>query len=268
MKNILFILTFVSTLIFANDSLEVSKLAKKYLGGKYLWGGETPQGFDCSGYTQYIFKKIGINLPRTAYEQSKIGKRVHGSLKKGDLLFFNTDPSRGIPVTHVGVYLENGKFIHAAGRRAGIIISPLTKKYQRTYLGAKRIIQQEESMTKSIQLPKDFFIAYRKALVAPTKVKLTYNLYSIYKGRYMRESEIKELKQMEKINKDIENRRKNKLLKKIDIESQKKLQKEINQKRVTSIPITYSAKDAEELGAFEERALSEEDAKEAIEESL
>jgi hypothetical protein len=267
MRKLLLILTLISTLILADNIQELTTLAKKYLGGKYIWGGETPNGFDCSGYTQYIFKKVGINLPRTAYEQSKVGKSVTGSLQKGDLLFFNTDPTRGIPITHVGVYLENGNFIHAASRKKGIIISPLANKYQRAYIGAKRILRTEEN-NQVIPLPKDFFIAYQKALVAPTKVKLTYNLYSIYKGQYLRESEIKELKKMEEANRKEIQDNKMKRVKKVDLETQKELLKEINQKRIPSIPITYSAEEAEELGAFEENALSEEDAREAIEESI
>ena len=260
MKKLFFILPLTYILLLADSSQELTTLAKKYLGGKYVWGGETPKGFDCSGYTQYIFKKIGINLPRTAYEQSKIGERVIGSLQKGDLLFFNTDPSRGVPVTHVGVYLEKGKFIHAASQKKGIIISALSKNYQRTYLGARRLLPKEKNEDRMIKLPKNFFIISKKALVAPTKVTLHYDLYRIYKGHYMRESEIKELKQMKENNKIS-------IVKKIDLKKQQELQKEINQKRIPSIPITYSAKEAEELGAFEERALSEEDAKEAIEES-
>ncbi len=260
MKKIFLIIPLTCTILLADISQELTTLAKKYLGGKYVWGGETPKGFDCSGYTQYIFKKIGINLPRTAYEQSKIGERVKGRLHKGDLLFFNTDPSRAIPVTHVGVYLEKGKFIHAASKKRGIIISALSKKYQRTYLGARRVLPKVSNKNKTIELPKNFFIISKKAMVAPTKVTLHYDLYRIYKGHYMRESEIKELKKMEKNNRV-------KIVKKIDLKKQQELQKEINQKRIPSIPITYSAKEAEELGAFEERALSEEDAKEAIEES-
>ncbi|CAA6812325.1 MAG: NLP/P60 family protein, partial [uncultured Sulfurovum sp.] len=96
--------------------------AKKHLGGKYVWGGTHPKGFDCSGYTQYIYKKEGVGIPRTAYAQSKVGKEVSRfRLKKGDLLFFLTDKSRNIPVTHVGIYIGDGNFIHAASKRKGII---------------------------------------------------------------------------------------------------------------------------------------------------
>lgn len=264
MKNIPLILIFSSIFLMGDKQVEISHLAKKYLGGKYVWGGESPSGFDCSGYTQYIFNKIGIKLPRTAYEQSKVGTEVKGSLQKGDLLFFNTDPSRGIPVTHVGVYLEHGKFIHAASKSKGIIISSLTKKYQKTYLGAKRLLQSKKESTKQVQLPKAFFHAYKKALVAPMKTKLNYDLYRIYKGQYLRESQIKELKRMES-NQEKNNKT---ILKAIDKKAQHLLKEKIDKERLASIKITYSAQDAEELGAFEERALSEKDALAAIDESL
>jgi len=132
----------------AQSALEYNKEnlllnAKKHLGGKYVWGGTHPKGFDCSGYTQYIYKKEGVDIPRTAYEQSKVGKEVSRyDLKKGDLLFFLTDKSRGIPVTHVGMYIGDGKFIHAASKRQGIIISSLEKsRYGSLFVKATRIIK-------------------------------------------------------------------------------------------------------------------------------
>ena len=171
-----------------NTSKEIEVLAKKYLGGKYTWGGTTPEkGMDCSGYTKFIFNKVGVKLPRTAWEQSKVGKDVVGTLKKGDLLFFNTDPKRGIPVTHVGVYLEDGKFIHAANTKEGIIISPLEGFYKKTYLGAKRVL----SNSKSLVYNKDFFNPILKnALLAQTKIAIDYDPLIIYQGKYMRQSQI------------------------------------------------------------------------------
>ncbi len=117
--------------------------AKQYLGGKYVWGGTKPEGFDCSGYVKYLYEKEGVALPRTAYEQSKVGEYVsRDELKKGDLLFFLTDKRRKIPITHVGMYIGDDKFIHAASRKKGIIISSLSKsKYGKIYVKAKRIIQ-------------------------------------------------------------------------------------------------------------------------------
>ena len=125
-----------------NEQEALLKYAKYFQGGKYKWGGTTPEGFDCSGYVQYLFKKHGINLPRTALSQSKIGTPVlPDQLQKGDLVFFLTDKKRGLPVTHVGIYLGNGEFIHAASRKKGIIISPLDYgRYSKCYVGARRVL--------------------------------------------------------------------------------------------------------------------------------
>lgn len=126
------------------DRKKLLEDAKYFKGGKYVWGGTTPQGFDCSGYVQYLYKKHNVNLPRTAYAQSKRGEAVHiNDLQKGDLLFFLTDKKRGIPVTHVGIYLGNGKFIHAASKKKGIIISPVHHGfYAKKFVSAKRVINK------------------------------------------------------------------------------------------------------------------------------
>jgi cell wall-associated NlpC family hydrolase len=130
--------------ISALDQQKLLEDAKYYKGGKYVWGGTTPEGFDCSGYVQYLYKKHNINLPRTAWAQSKKGIDVpKDQLQKGDLLFFLTDKKRGIPVTHVGIYIGEGKFIHAASKEKGIIISPITHgSYARTFVSAKRVTPQ------------------------------------------------------------------------------------------------------------------------------
>ena len=126
------------------DRKQLLKDAKYYKGGKYVWGGTTPQGFDCSGYVQYLYKKHNIHLPRTAWAQSQKGTAVDkNDLKKGDLLFFLTDKKRGIPVTHVGIYLGDGKFIHAASKKKGIIISPIDHGYYaKKFVSAKRVLQK------------------------------------------------------------------------------------------------------------------------------
>ena len=126
------------------DKQKLLEDAKYFKGGKYVWGGTTPEGFDCSGYVQYLYKKHNINLPRTAWEQSKKGHLVNmDNLQKGDLLFFLTDKKRGIPITHVGIYIGNGNFIHAASKDKGIIISPLTHgSYAKTFVSARRVVQK------------------------------------------------------------------------------------------------------------------------------
>jgi len=125
------------------DKSQMLENAKDHLGENYVWGGTTPNAFDCSGYMQYLYKKEGVELPRTAYAQSKVGKKISRfKVKKGDLLFFLTDKSRGIPVTHVGMYLGNDKFIHAASKKKGIIISSFSKsRYALLFVKATRIIK-------------------------------------------------------------------------------------------------------------------------------
>ena len=89
--------------------LKVVDTAKKYLGLPYLYGGTSPStGFDCSGFTQYAYQQAGITIPRVSYEQAKSGISVPRSqLRIGDLVAFNS------PVSHVGIYIGNGKFIHS-----------------------------------------------------------------------------------------------------------------------------------------------------------
>ncbi len=124
------------------DKAQLIKDANYFKGGRYVWGGTSPKGFDCSGYVQYLFKKHKVNLPRTAWSQSKLGKEITLShIATGDLLFFNTDKKRGIPVSHVGIYIGDGKFIHAASRKKGIIISSLAGYYKKCFVVAKRIIK-------------------------------------------------------------------------------------------------------------------------------
>ena len=129
------------------DKKKLLDYAKFFKGGKYVWGGTTPKGFDCSGYVQYLYKKHNVNLPRTAWSQSKKGIPIDKAhLEKGDLLFFLTDKKRGIPVTHVGIYLGNGEFIHAASKKKGIIISPITHgHYADTFVSARRVLKKSHS---------------------------------------------------------------------------------------------------------------------------
>ena len=114
------------------------EIAKSYVGGKYVWGATGPNAFDCSGFTQYIYKHAyGKTIPRVSYEQAKFGQKVNKEdLQPGDLIFFDT-MNKG-RVSHVGIYIGNNKFIHAANSRAGIIESELSGYYSKKYLGARR----------------------------------------------------------------------------------------------------------------------------------
>jgi peptidoglycan DL-endopeptidase LytE len=107
--------------------------AKKYIGTPYLWGGNTPAGFDCSGFTKYVFDKVGISLPRTSAAQWS-GLKAITSPNPGDLVYFTTYAPGP---THLGIYLGDNKFIHA-GSSTGVTISDLNNSYWKPrYLGAK-----------------------------------------------------------------------------------------------------------------------------------
>jgi len=104
----------------------------------YQWGGDSPEtGFDCSGLTMVVYQLNGLDLPRSARQQWKAGWPVERSrLGKGDLVFFAT--SQGRRVSHVGIYIDNGRFVHAPRRGRNITISSLSNTYYKTrYLGAR-----------------------------------------------------------------------------------------------------------------------------------
>jgi cell wall-associated NlpC family hydrolase len=105
------------------------KKYKKWQGVRYQLGGLSRNGIDCSGFVHIVYKYgFEINLPRTAHLQSRVGKSIHkNDLKAGDLVFFRTSNTS----RHVGIYLENRKFIHASTSK-GVTISKLDNKYWRS----------------------------------------------------------------------------------------------------------------------------------------
>ena len=117
---------------------KIVDVAFRYRGVPYVWGGTTVSGMDCSGLVQHVFAKIGINLPRTAREQSRLGKFVSKNrLKPGDLLFFRTYAPY---ISHVGIYIGHDKFIQENSVAGEVTINSLSNEYfQRTYAFAKSI---------------------------------------------------------------------------------------------------------------------------------
>ena len=115
-------------------------VAKKQIRKKYRWGGSTPRtGFDCSGSADRAFKQANITIPRTAAAQYKHTKRVSLSkMQAGDLIFFRTRRTRA-RVNHVGIYLGNGKFIHAPRRGKRVSVAKLSKYWRRKAVGAGRV---------------------------------------------------------------------------------------------------------------------------------
>jgi len=144
----------------ANKKKEMLHQAiQSYLGTPYQWGNSSQKGIDCSGFTQEVYKKSGITLPRTAREQYDTGKKVDkDDLEYGDLVFFNTKPliflsscffpcilfNMEVPsvygITHVGIYIEDDKFVHSSASR-GVIFENLNSSYwKKRFVGARRLL--------------------------------------------------------------------------------------------------------------------------------
>ena len=107
------------------------RIAKRYLGHRYVWGAVGPRSFDCSGFTQYVMRKSkGVRLPRISRKQAYYGRYVSRShLRSGDLIFFDTSRRRRGYVNHVGIYIGNNKFIHASSARHRVVITSLNRPF-------------------------------------------------------------------------------------------------------------------------------------------
>ena len=117
------------------------RVASRYAGTPYVWGGESRYGFDCSGFIIRVMRDLGYKaLPHSAAEQFKYGKPVaQGLLKPGDIVFFANTYKPGI--SHVGIYIGKRRFIHAASTRQGTIVSSLdASPYRQKYAGARRLL--------------------------------------------------------------------------------------------------------------------------------
>ena len=128
-----------TTVTTSSTREKVVAYAKTFLGAKYVYGGTKPStGFDCSGYVKYVFGKHGFSLPRTSAQQYTVGKWIAKSeLSPGDLVFYNTS---GSGVSHLGIYIGNGQFIHASTSK-GVMISEMSNSYwSARYYGARRIL--------------------------------------------------------------------------------------------------------------------------------
>jgi cell wall-associated NlpC family hydrolase len=117
----------------------IVQMALAYRGHRYVRGGESPGGFDCSGFVKYIYAKHGVKLPHDSRALFQCGELVNkADLQEGDILFFVNTYRRGI--SHVGMYIGEGKFIHAATSRLGVRVDALDSPYYKSrYFAAKRV---------------------------------------------------------------------------------------------------------------------------------
>ncbi len=122
---------------------QIESKAKSFLGTKYVWGATGPSKFDCSGFTQWVYRDSGITIPRVSKDQAKVGSYVqYANLKRGDMVFFDTKKHREGIVTHVGIYLGNNNFIHASSAAKKVVIYNFEDKpyYKKRFLWGRRVI--------------------------------------------------------------------------------------------------------------------------------
>lgn len=119
------------------SAAQIIEIAKRYIGTPYVYGGSSPSGFDCSGFVKYVFAQAGISLPRTADVQATVGTYVsYENLQPGDLVCFG-----GNSITHIGIYVGNGQYIHSPRTGYTVCIASLTERYRAgTFRFGRRIL--------------------------------------------------------------------------------------------------------------------------------
>jgi len=144
----------VSLFLASSDvsAADAVDFAASLIGRPYVWGAEGPRSFDCSGLTQYVYQRFGVDLPRRAIDQSEFGDRAR-RLRRGDLVFFSSDERRSL-VTHVGIYEGGGTMIDASKRYGRVRRDDLSDPYWKaTFMFARRI---PDDMARHDDTPDDW----------------------------------------------------------------------------------------------------------------
>ena len=144
--------------IYLTVNKKIETYAKRLLGKKYVWGATGPKYYDCSGFTQKVYRVIaGIRLPRVSRNQAKVGKFIkYANLKQGDMVFFDTEKKRTGKVNHVGIYLKHGNFIHASSGGKKVMITNFNRKkfYKNRFLWGRRVIKEHPQLALQISKNK------------------------------------------------------------------------------------------------------------------
>ena len=121
---------------------EIADYALQFVGYPYVYGGSSPKGFDCSGFTSYVYKQFGITINRTASTQLDNGTPVSMSeLQPGDLVMFKKSGTGSKRASHVGIYIGNNQFVHASTSTVGVIVSDMDYAYYTTvFVGGRRLV--------------------------------------------------------------------------------------------------------------------------------
>jgi cell wall-associated NlpC family hydrolase len=141
----------ISRMFLASDSRDsLVDLARDQIGTRYRWGASAPgTAFDCSGLVQWLMANFAVELPRTSREQSRIGLEIPrdpDELLPGDLLFFGT----GRVVNHVGIYVGDGRYVHASNSRRGVVESNLPSRNSSFWKGARRLFTHQDEVPPTI----------------------------------------------------------------------------------------------------------------------
>ncbi|WP_375295276.1 C40 family peptidase [Paenibacillus sp.] len=150
----------------AAAATELETAVDQLVGIDYKYGGTTTKGFDCSGFTGYVFEKLGIDLPRRSADQATVGAKVgKDELRPGDLVFFNTD---GKGISHVGIYMGDGNFAHSSSSR-GVSISKMNDSYySKRYVTARRVFDETQYVALATEAaPAAPVVAQAPAAPAP-----------------------------------------------------------------------------------------------------